>query len=109
MEDWQEFCYVDILKYETPWRIRSKVAGWQQAGSQSVRAIPLFEALDNMLLYMEDQKHGKDHKIPSGLRLLLSRLPSTLRFLHPRLWRKQDTHYVFVYRTVIVREASRTP
>ena len=36
LEDWQEFCYVDILKYETPWRIRSKVAGLQQAGSQSV-------------------------------------------------------------------------
>ena len=36
-------------------------------------------------------------------------LPSTLGFLHPRLWRKQSTQYVFVYRTVIVHEASRTP
>ena len=36
LEEWQEFCYVGILKYETPWRIRAKVAGLQQAGSQSV-------------------------------------------------------------------------
>ena len=59
-EDWQEFCYVDILKYETPWRIRSKVAGLQQAGSQSVTWNPLSEALDNMFLYIEDQKREKE-------------------------------------------------
>ena len=56
LEEWQEFCYIDILKYKTPWRIRAKVAGLQQAGSQSVTWIPLSEALDNMLLYIEDQK-----------------------------------------------------
>ena len=56
LEDWQGCCYVDILKYEPPWRIRSKVAGLQGAGSQSVTWIPLSEALDNMLLYIEDQK-----------------------------------------------------
>ena len=56
LEDWQEFCYVDILKYKTPWRIRAKVAGLQQACSQCVTLIPLSEALDNMLLYIEDQK-----------------------------------------------------
>ena len=60
LEDSQEFCYVDILKYETPWRIRAKVAGLQQAGSQSVTWIPLSEALDNMLLYIEDQKREKE-------------------------------------------------
>ena len=60
LENWQEFCYVDILKYETRWRIRAKVAGLQQAGSQSVMWIPLSEALDNMLLYIEDQKREKE-------------------------------------------------
>ena len=60
LEDWQEFSYIDILKYETPWRNRSKVAGLQQAGSQSVTWIPLSEALDNMLLYIEDQKREKE-------------------------------------------------
>ena len=33
LEEWQEFCYVDIVKYETPWGIRAKVARLQQAGS----------------------------------------------------------------------------
>ena len=60
LEDWQEFCYVDILKYETPWRIGSKVAGLQQAGSQSVTWVPLSEALDNMLLCIEDQKREEE-------------------------------------------------
>ena len=60
LEDWQEFCYVDILKYETPWRIRAKVAGLQQAGRQSVTWIPLSEALDKMLLYIDDQKREKE-------------------------------------------------
>ena len=60
LEDWQEFCYVDILKYETPWRFRANVAGLQQAGSQSVTWIPLSEVLDNMLLYREDQKREKE-------------------------------------------------
>ena len=60
LEDWQEYCYVDILKYETPSRIRAKVAGLQQPGSQSVTWIPLSEALDNMLLYVEDQKQEKE-------------------------------------------------
>ena len=60
LEDWQEYCYVDILKYEKPWRIQAKVAGLQQAASQSVTCIPLSEALDNMLLYIEDQKREKE-------------------------------------------------
>ena len=60
LEDWQEFCYVDILMYETPWRIRAKVAGLQQAGSQSETCIWLSEALDNMLLYIEDQERDKE-------------------------------------------------
>ena len=59
LEEWQEFCYVDILKYETPWSIRAKVAGLQHAGSQSVTWIPLSEALDNMLLHIEDPKREK--------------------------------------------------
>ena len=58
--DWQEFCYVHILEYETPSSVRAKVAGLQQAGSQSVTWIPLSEALDNMLLYIEDQKREKE-------------------------------------------------
>ena len=82
LEDWQELCYVEILKYETPWRTRAKVAGLQQAGSQSVTWIPPAGALDN------------------ASKLLLSRMPSTLRFLHRCSWKNQGTHYVLVRHTV---------
>ena len=57
---WQEYCNVDNLNFETPWMIQAKVARLQQAGSQSVMLIPLLEALDNMLLYIEDQKREKE-------------------------------------------------
>ena len=60
LEEWQEYCYVDNLAYETPWRIRSKFAGLKQVGSQSVMWIPLSEALDNMLFYIEDKKREKE-------------------------------------------------
>ena len=60
LEDCQEYCYVDILKYKKPWRIWSKVAGFHQAGSQSVTWIPLSEGLDNVLLYLEDEKRKKE-------------------------------------------------
>ena len=60
LEDWEDYCFVDIPKYKTPWTIRPKVAGVQQAASQSVTWIPLSEALDNMLLYIEDKKREKE-------------------------------------------------
>ena len=59
-EDGQEYCCVDIFKYKTPWRIRAKSAALQQADSQSMAWIPLSEALDNMLLYIQDQKREKE-------------------------------------------------
>ena len=63
-----------------------------------------------MLLYIEDQKREKEPQVfEESTRLLLSRLPSTLRFLHPSRCRNQDTQYVFVCHTVTVREASRSP
>ena len=60
LEDWQKYCYVDILKYETPWKFRVNVAGLQQAGSQFLTWIPLSGALDNMLLYIEELKREKE-------------------------------------------------
>ena len=60
LEDRQEYCYVNILKYETPWRIRAKVAGLQQGGSQSMTWTLLLDTLGNMLSYLEDQKREKE-------------------------------------------------
>ena len=37
LEDWQECCYVDILKHEMPGRVQTKVAGvWQVCDVDSV-------------------------------------------------------------------------
>ena len=63
LENWQEYCYVDILKYETPWRVRSKVAGLHQAGRQYVTWIPLSEALNNIQLYIEEKKREKEPRV----------------------------------------------
>ena len=60
LEDWQEYCYVDIPKFETPWRIQAKVAGLQQAGRQFVTWILLSKEPGNMLLHIEDQKREKE-------------------------------------------------
>ena len=83
LEEWQEFCYVDILKYETPWRIRAKVAGLQQAGSQSVTWIPPSEALDNMLLYTEDQKREKEPTDFKGFKIAVVQAAVNSAFLAP--------------------------
>ena len=84
-EDWQEFCYVDILKYETLWRIRAKVAGLQQAGSQSVTWIPLSEALDNMLLYIDDQKREKEPQDFERFKAAVVQAAVNSAFLAPEL------------------------
>ena len=83
LEEWQEFCYVDILKYETPWRIRAKVAGLQQAGSQSVTWILLSEALDNMLLYIEDQRREKEPQDFERFKIAVVQAAVTAAFLAP--------------------------
>ena len=83
LEEWQDFCFVDILKYETPWRIWAKVAGLQQAGSQSVTWIPLSEALDNMLLYIEDQKQEKEPQDFGRFKIAVVQVAVNSAFLAP--------------------------
>ena len=58
--DWQEYTYVKILKYTTPWRIGQKVAGLQPSGSQSATWTPVYEALNNMLLYIQDRNRERE-------------------------------------------------
>ena len=84
LEEWQEFCYVDILKYETPWRIRAKVAGLQQASSQPVTWIPLSEALDHMLLYIEDQKREKEPQDFERFKIAVVQAAVNSAFLAPQ-------------------------
>ena len=83
LEEWQEFCYVDILEYETPWRIRAKVARLQQGGSQCVTWISLSEALDNMLLYIEDKKREKEQQDFERFKIAVVQAAVNSAFLAP--------------------------
>ena len=95
MEDWQAFCYIDILKYETPWRIRAKVAGLQQAGSQSVTWSPLSKALDNTLLYIEDQKPEKEPQDFERFKIAVVQAAVNSAFLAPEVL-EEAGHTVFI-------------
>ena len=67
LEDWQEHLYVEILKYQTPRRIRAKVAGLQQSGSQSVRWIRLSEEVS--------EGHQKVHAAEAAQKQIVSEAP----------------------------------
>ena len=95
LEEWQEFCYVDILKYKTPWRIWAKVAGLQQAGSQFLTWIPLSEALDNMLLYIEDQKREKEPQDFERFKIAVVQAAVNCAFLAPEAL-EEAGHTVYI-------------
>ena len=95
LENWQEYCSVDITTYETPWRIRAKVAGLQQSDSQSVTWIPLSEALDNMLLYDEDQKREVEPHDFERFKTAVVQAATNSAFVAPKNW-EEPGHIVCV-------------
>ena len=64
--------------------MRSKVAGLQQAGNQSVTWILLSEALDNMLLYIQDQKREKEPQDFERFRTAVVHAAVNSAFLAPK-------------------------
>ena len=108
LEDWQEYAYVNILKYQKPWRLPAKVVRVQQSRSQSVTWIPLSEALHNMLLYVEDQKREKIQETSMDLNVLVSKLPPTPRTLHHRIQKNHGTRYVLKRQAIPMPDVTRT-
>ena len=53
---WYTTCMADISKPDTPWAFRAKLAGQAQGSAQEVEPIPLYEAADNLLRCVEDQR-----------------------------------------------------
>ena len=53
---WHTTCMADILKTDTPWAFRAKLAGQAQGGAQDVEPIPLYEAADDLLRCVEDPR-----------------------------------------------------
>ena len=56
LQKWHTTCTADILKPYTPWAFCAKLAGQAQGSAQDVEPIPLYEAADNLLRCVEDQR-----------------------------------------------------
>ena len=56
LQQWHTVCIADYLKPTTPWAFRAKLAGQAQGSAQDVEPIPLYEAADNLIPCVEDQR-----------------------------------------------------
>ena len=56
LQQWHTTCIADILKPTTPWAFRAKLAGQAQGSAQDVEPLPLYEAADNLIRCVEDQR-----------------------------------------------------
>ena len=56
LQQWHPTCIADILKPTKPWAFRAKLAGQAQGSTQDVEPIPLYEAADNLIRCVEDQR-----------------------------------------------------
>ena len=56
LPQWHTTCIADILKPETPWAFRAKLAGQAQGSAQEVEPISLYEATDNLIPCVEDER-----------------------------------------------------
>ena len=56
LQQWHTECIADILKPTTPWAFRAKLAGQAQGSAQDVEPIPLYEAADEIIRCVEDQR-----------------------------------------------------
>ena len=56
LQQWHTTCIADILKPTTPWAFRAKLAGQAQESAQDVELIPLYEAADDLIRCVEDQR-----------------------------------------------------
>ena len=56
LQHWHTTCIADILKPTTPWAFRARLAKQAQGSAQDVEPIPLYEAADNFIRRVEDQR-----------------------------------------------------
>ena len=85
----------------------AKVAGLQQAGSQSLTWIPLSEALDNMLLYIEEQKREKEPQDFERFKIAVVQAAVNSAFFAPEAL--EEAGHTVCIRVSHGYEASRTP
>ena len=63
LEKWHTTCIAYILKTDTPWAFRAKLAGQAQGSAQDVEPIPLYGAAEDLIRCVEDQRR---QSLPDG-------------------------------------------
>ena len=56
LQQWHITRIAHVLRPTTPWAFRAKLAGQAQGSAQDVEPIPLYEAVDNLIRCVEDQR-----------------------------------------------------
>ena len=56
LQKWHTRCTADTLRPDRPWAFRAKLAGQAQRSAQDVEPTPMWEAADNLLRCVEDQR-----------------------------------------------------
>ena len=88
LEGWQEFCQLTFSSTKRLGGSGPRLQDLQQAGSQSVTWIPLSEALDNMLLYIEDQKREREPQDCERFKVAVVQTAVNSSFLAPEALEK---------------------
>ena len=70
LQQWHTTCIADILK-PTTWAFRAKLAGQAQGSAQDVEPIPLYEAADNLIRCVEDQRRRGLADMYSNLKIAI--------------------------------------
>ena len=71
LQHWHTTCISDILKPETPWAFRAKLAGQAQGSAQDVEPIPFYEASDNLIRCVEVQRRRGLRDTYSNLKIAI--------------------------------------
>ena len=100
-KQWHTVCIADILKPTTPWAFRAKLAGQAQGSAQDVEPIPLYEAADNLIRCVEDQRRRGQPDTYSHLKIAIVDAVQ-MSALVPTAELKQPGQFVFSLMVVSV-------
>ena len=93
LQQWHTTCIADILKPTTPWAFRAKLAGQAQGSATNVEPIPLYEAADNLIRCVEDQRRRGLADLYSNLKIAIVDAVQ-ISALVPTAELKQPGHFV---------------
>ena len=102
LQQWHTTGIADILKPTTPWAFRAKLLGQAQGSAQDVEPIPLYEAADNPIRCVEDQRRRGLADTYSNLKIAIVDAVQ-MRALVPTAELKQHGQFVCSLNVVSMR------